>query len=321
MTAHIHRSQTLPLAPPGLAETLLELLPALYAVMDGALYDDLPTLLRDADLNHRSLFLDHADKEVEKAGPWFIPLRSEPEVKRVLTLIGWKPAAVFWACETGDADIYRHLRSINHVIYPYKAAAEQHVIRDTRVLFRHWDPVVFTQVLQNLNMGQFNRVLGPATSIVTYALDVGGLHKIKPVEKETIPTKGMLKISIEQANGIALARQKTSHNRIARYLTSVSPNTIAKMERQRLIAEIEKSELSGRELGLTTERALARWAYLYIRSNGEVAADKRIRTWFDDKKASPNRKTAFLMRCARLDERSEKHNRVRERNRKSRIFQ
>ena len=66
-----------------------------FAVLDGARFDDLPKLCKHEQLFARSLFLDHADAEVEKAGPWLICLGQAPDAtERVLAFLGDEPGAV-----------------------------------------------------------------------------------------------------------------------------------------------------------------------------------------------------------------------------------
>lgn len=47
---------------------------AVYAVLDGAQFDDLPAELRGQGLAHRSLYVDVADDELILAGPWLVDL-------------------------------------------------------------------------------------------------------------------------------------------------------------------------------------------------------------------------------------------------------
>ena len=50
----------------------------LYAVLDGAQFDDLPAELRGRELAHRSLYVDVADHELVLAGPWLVDLHHLP---------------------------------------------------------------------------------------------------------------------------------------------------------------------------------------------------------------------------------------------------
>ena len=56
----------------------------LFAAVDGAQYGDLPNLLKELGLYGRSLFLDHADKDIEAASGWLVPLGGGKELAALL---------------------------------------------------------------------------------------------------------------------------------------------------------------------------------------------------------------------------------------------
>jgi hypothetical protein len=51
----------------------------IYALMDGARFDDLPGLLDSAGLSHRSLYRNVQDAELVRAGPWLIDPYRRPD--------------------------------------------------------------------------------------------------------------------------------------------------------------------------------------------------------------------------------------------------
>jgi hypothetical protein len=66
----------------------------IYAVMDGAQFDNLPERLASCGLAHRSLYRNLQDVEVIKAGPWLVDPYSEPD-----------PLANVWGGMPFDGDI------------------------------------------------------------------------------------------------------------------------------------------------------------------------------------------------------------------------
>ena len=142
-----------------------------FAVVDGARFENLPALCKAHRLFARSLFLDHADIEVEKAGPWLIGLAQAPDAtERLLGLVGKEPAAVYWCCDMGEAILYRHLRTLNMARVPSWSADGEAGPPDPSaattyqtVMFRHYDPRVLGSIMPVLDAAQFARVLGPAS--------------------------------------------------------------------------------------------------------------------------------------------------------------
>src|SRR5262249_38934163 len=100
------------------AEAAVHVPGPVFAAVDGAQFDDLPALLKEAGLPHRSLFLGHADEAAEKVGPWFVDLTPGGAAEKLGALIGDRPAAVLWSCSSGEAALYRHLRGLNMAVVP-----------------------------------------------------------------------------------------------------------------------------------------------------------------------------------------------------------
>lgn len=89
--------------PPGLDAAVRALPRPVFAVCDGAAYDDLPAALRAAGLWPRSLFLEVPQREAARAGPWLVPLavdRWRDDIAEVLGVLGTGARAVFWAWPT-----------------------------------------------------------------------------------------------------------------------------------------------------------------------------------------------------------------------------
>ena len=249
-----------------------------FAVLDGARFPDLPALCRRERLFARSLFLDHADVEVEKAGPWLVGLGQAPDAtEKVLALVGDEPAAVYWCCEAGEAVLYRHLRALNMARIPRWAAdggtappTDGSGLEPVPVMFRHWDPRVLGALMPALDMAQFARVLGPAGEVAFLASDHGGVRRV--VSDPAFPPApgGMLTVRSDQIEALNARRLDASHRRIAAYLREVAPAETAGASAEALQAHVLASERSGRSLGIETEAGQARWAFVMVQTRGRV---------------------------------------------------
>lgn len=134
-----------------LGETALYAAWRIYAVMDGALFDNLPRLLENEGLAHRSLY---QEDDLALGGPWLVdpyhlpdheeaaneivgdqgfrrpgansasadPVRQLDAILRIATEVD---AVVFWIGDAlfSEIALYRHLRTINKVLVPRDPAA------------------------------------------------------------------------------------------------------------------------------------------------------------------------------------------------------
>ncbi|WP_051247648.1 DUF4123 domain-containing protein [Inquilinus limosus] len=297
-------SQDASTAAAALAAALDELPAPLFAVLDGGLFDDLPGDLTRRSIACRSLFLDHADKEVERAGPWLVRLADERIRAHVVDLAVAKPCAAFWCWAGGDMALWRHLRTINEVLIPAQGAPENGgAARGTeRVLFRHWDPNVLASVLALLDPAQFARVLGHGRAIVLNAPDHGGVRRApRPADLPSAP-RGPLRLTAEQMDDLQDSMRHASRQRIRRYLLDVAPREIGVLGERRLDEIILESERTGRTLGLVSERARGRWAYIMVRTNGRALEQPGLREWITDGAGPPDAKVrVFLQAMARAE--------------------
>lgn len=171
-----------------------------YAVVDAAHFDELQTNLTGAGLPYRPLYLDELGKNMDAAGPHLVELSDRGAARRLIAIIGDKPAVVWWVWpdegeDPGEA-IYQHLRTINMVEIPAEPEAdspgedeeaEALSVADTGhedhgyhshehpqpkprsydlVIFRHGDPSVMEMVLPLLDVHQVSRLFGEALAVV-----------------------------------------------------------------------------------------------------------------------------------------------------------
>lgn len=105
-----------------------------YAVLDGAHFENLPQQLLIGGFVSRPLYLDRGDNDPQRVqtSPHLVWI-DEREMSlmgrrpalvtlELLALIGDRAGAVFWQCPTGGEALYRHLRGINMVLIPADAA-------------------------------------------------------------------------------------------------------------------------------------------------------------------------------------------------------
>ncbi|MQW87761.1 hypothetical protein [Sinorhizobium saheli] len=182
---------------------LLETKQPVFAVIDGAQFEDLPRKLFGGDFVHTPLYLDRGDgnrdrvltapqlvwldRGRDRGSPVNTETRNPPDpdvVERLLELLGLAPAAVFWQCSAGGHALFRHLRTTNMILVPedtetdYGKPYEISPLQTegamegmsapsnhVLVLFRHADANVMAQVLPTLNPAQVSRLLGPAEAL------------------------------------------------------------------------------------------------------------------------------------------------------------
>jgi hypothetical protein len=271
----------------------------LFAVLDGALFDDLPGDLTNAGFSPRSLFLDHADVEFERAGPWLLALDDERALDHVHALAIAQPCAVFWSCQEGGEVLWRHLRTLNEALIPLQGENLEQVDPQSafeRVLFRHWDPNVLSALMPVLDAGQFARVLGPASHVAIYAPDYGGVRRIpRPDDLPSAP-HGPLKILPGQMNALTDAMVHSSRLKIARYLKRNVPDHFQGIDDEFLWGATIASETTADELGIETERGRARWAYVMMLSDGKAAELPQVRGFIRNGSASPDDQVSALMK-------------------------
>jgi hypothetical protein len=286
----------------------------LFAVVDGAQHGDLPHLLRIQGLTGRSLFLDHADAEIEAASGWLVPLDGASGLAKLLSVSDEQCGSlVLWSCPLGETALHRHLRTINIVQIhqgaipgdePETVAENAGAESETpakppfgSVLFRHYDPDVIASLLPLLDEAQFARIFGPATHILMYSGGHGGLRSAPRPEGLPIAPRGPLRISAEQIEDLELAMSEARDARIGVYLRNFAPDAAAEMDDHGLARFVAESNASGHELGLTTERAQGFWAYMMLNSKGRIARDATVRDYVtsEPETGTPDDKVYNLM--------------------------
>ena len=285
------------------AATARRMPPTLVAVLDGGHFDDLPATLADADLSARSLFLAEAGRDVQRHGPWFLPITRPERLETVLTLVADRPATVLWSCNQSEMVLYDHLRRLNLVRLPRWAAIgktgpEPGVDIDRgwdTALFRHWDPRVLASVLPVLDEGQFSRILGPARQILFCDLDQGGAKQVVADPAWPIQPRGMLTLRAEQIEALQQRFTAARRDRVATYLREVAAPEVGSLSAADLSHLIVESERTGQGLRLASDQGHARWAYVMLRTRGRALEQPGLREYITDGRLHPDQKVKLLL--------------------------
>ncbi|TFI58719.1 DUF4123 domain-containing protein [Sphingomonas parva] len=164
--------------PERLLQEVGSLPPTRFAVVDGAMFDDLPKALGALRLDHRPLYFEGADIDTIKAGPFLVRTDSYPDAVQLLTLIGERRTGVFWSSPNGMDDLYRHLRTLNLVQIALVDAPRNAADYQT-VLFRHADPNVLAAMIAVMDAGQRQELLGRSPALVYSLGAVGGVRSLR----------------------------------------------------------------------------------------------------------------------------------------------
>jgi hypothetical protein len=334
-----------------------------FALADGARFDDLPGALAASGLYHRSLYLNVQDAELVRAGPWLIdpyrqpdlalnawgglPLNSDAkgdaaitadteaavwekqpgassftdalavdpdrQLETLIQLTGDTPAAVFWIGNPAltEVALWQHLRTLNMALIPKEYDREpQGATRDSlssktletheAVLFRHGDGNVLAEVLPVLDAVQFSRVFGPANALMFVApghpgSDGTALRRALLPENSPPAPPGMLKLSMQQMEEIEAIRHEASRRKVMDYLRDVDPGGTDGLSDAQLQELVVKYEEAGGALGLKSERAQMKWAYLMSVSDSEMAKRPETRQYFLESSKHPDDRIDDLM--------------------------
>ena len=259
----------------------------LYAVVDGGLIEDAATRLSQIGLFGRSLFLG-AGQDIEAAGPILVSLGSESsKIEPLLSFVNDRPAVVWWHSNVGEETIWRHLRTLNQARIPRPPPAEgtdpqsmEPASPQTEtVLFRHWDPRVLGATVPLLTASQTSRLLGPAEEVCFLDSRIAGglgIGSITRPHSSPDPERGMLSLTGAQMERLDAEMLVRSRRRVAGYLRDVAPELTARLSDDGMNRRVEYAELSGQALGLVSERAQMKWAYLMLITKGEAEGDPTI---------------------------------------------
>jgi len=281
-----------------------------FAVLDGAQFDHLPNSLFDGDFLSRSLYLDRGENDPDQiiTAPHMVTLdeRSEKPTGRsyedtvdaLLALLDDRPAAVFWQCEGGADVLYKHLRSINMVLYPKAAlddweepepkdgAPPQTPDTHTPVLFRHADANVMAQIVPALTDAETARLFGPASTLhyepdAAWGDAMPWLRSVAdPAPKQT--QKGPLRLCMETIERMDIRCAEHSRRKVHEYLKEAAPEYLEKLSAKEIETIILKAEKAGDDIGLESEHAYGLWTYLTLITGQEILGNPHVVAHFTE---------------------------------------
>ncbi len=264
--------------------------PAHFAILDGALYDNMPALLAGYRLRGRPLFLEAGDADAVASGPFLIPLDSADQISAVISLVGQGRTPVVWSWPDGEQALYRHLRTLNMASTPAEHDIDDDAASEAEwtgsegvpgmvVVFRHWDPHVLTRLSPLLRSEQVARLIGKATGICFVSND-GSVQAILPPPDGTVPKSGILTFDQPQVAALAQSRLHESRLNIFSYLRETAAEELRDTDDAALYAIIVEAEVSGSRIGLVSEYAQGLWAYLHVLTAGETSRSQEVRQHF-----------------------------------------
>ncbi|MCI9868205.1 hypothetical protein RHIZ_19770 [Rhizobium skierniewicense] len=226
-------------------------------------------------------------------------------LRQIVMLCDGKPAAVFWAGERSlnNEHLYKHLRGLNRISVPkvwkdnqlthegprvrnedeFSAAGDDVPREDLTnggqemVIFRHADANVMMQTIPALDEVQIARLFGPATQLIfAPGLVWGGGVKRARHAANIKPPLGSLQFDPAAMQAMSAARLEVSRQRVMAYLREADPEN-NKLSDADLRKKTLFYEADGKEMGLRSEGAHARWAFLMSSTDGEIGQEQEIR--------------------------------------------
>ncbi|RNF33565.1 hypothetical protein [Paracoccus methylarcula] len=232
---------------------------------------------------------------------------------RILSIADDKPGLVFWIGDAALTDevLYQHLRRLNKVLVPkdqdepnesqagelsVAAADPEEIPAPPRgaahelVLFRHADANVMAQVIPALNAAQLSRLLGPCRQIlcapgVEWA---DGVLSVDRLEDWPPPHSGPLRFDAETMRAMNEMRMEGSRRKVMSYLREVDPGGIENLSDAELRHRVMICEKTGKEMGLESEQAHMKWAYLMSITGGRADQDGVAKAHFQGSYKHPD---------------------------------
>lgn len=280
---------------------VIDTMPApIFAVLDGARFDDVEEELAEVGITARSLFLEGGNDVMRRDGPWLITVPEGDVRDHIVGLAAATPCAVFWSCPDGEQALWRHLRTINEVLIPDEQDSpgsprpDRPVSYET-VLFRHWDPNVLGSLVPLMEAPQFARLLGPAQAIVMNATEHGGLKRALLHRDHPAAPPGLLRFEPEQMAAIRGQRADRSNREVGDYLRDTLPPALLDSMGDDVEPLVQRARATGKELGIQTLSGHKRWAYLMAMTQGRAAETKEATDFIRFGGTSPDAQVKALI--------------------------
>ncbi len=275
-----------------IAAAFAHLPPDRFAVLDGALYDDLPATLARSGVRAQPLFLEAGNAGAVASGPFLAPLDTPEQIAALTALVAGHRLPVIWSWARGQAALYRHLRTINIADVPIERDIDedaddpewdgQRAPSRRTVVFRHWDSDVLVKVQPLLDPGQSARLLGASAGVSYLPFHSTGdaaVSWLMPTDS-TPPATGVISFSADQFAALSNSRLLESRRNIMTYLRETAAEDLEGVADPELYAMVVEAEVAGNVIGLKSEHAHGLWAFLHVITGGESSQSRDIRQHF-----------------------------------------
>ncbi len=268
----------------------------IFATIDGAKFQDFPSVATKADISIRSLFLGQDDARAIKTGPWFAAL-GPSQWSSMLRIEGAGDDAVFWHGTVEEEAAFHHFRRMNliDVPRPKDAPPEPFAADPETVLFRYWDPSVLRMILPILDLNQRAQLFGPMDAVVIDERGSDGARVARRRPDWPSAEPGRIRLTSSQVDAISANLEERFHQKIESFLRQTSPRRVASLDDPALGREVRVNVETGRALGLSSERALGRWAWLMLVSGGEILRNKDAVAFILTGDGSPDNRVEKLL--------------------------
>lgn len=271
----------------------------LFAVVDGAHFDDLEDELADLGIPSRSLFLRGGSEAMRRDGPWLVDIQDEGTRMHIVELALTKHCVVFWLCAGGGNVLWKHLRTINEVLVPDdriegNIGAEGALIKYERVLFRHWNSNVLGDIIPTLNKPQRARLCGPAQMVFFNGLRPGSLKQLRDREIGDDTLRGPLRFEPGQIGKISQTIADRSRRRIFAFMREHPTPQISTLDDEQLMKKIKFYEAQASEFGIDQHRARLRFSWLMIAGNDRFTEQPGVRHYLRNGPGNPNYRMDLL---------------------------
>jgi hypothetical protein len=261
-----------------------------FAVVDGAMVDDLKHRVAAYNLPAQALYFDHHSDGANENGPHLIHC---VDASVIVTLRGAFPAdgVVWWVWADPDAShakaaIFRHLRRLGHVEIPAGYPNTNPHPRWEQVLFRHADARVMARVLPVLDPAQRARLFGRAGAIVLAHGDQ--LRRaLVPADLPMAPP-GFLRLTRAQMDVVNTQAQTAHDDTIMRYLRRNAAYETEGMTEPELKSLSRRASLRAKELGFMEDKSILLLAFLAAITGGAALTAPEIDAAIKQSDLSPD---------------------------------
>ncbi|SIN81114.1 DUF4123 domain-containing protein [Vannielia litorea] len=274
----------------------------IFAVIDGAHFDDLPGRIRDVGLEALPLFTDEIDLPALGRGPHLVACPNLFAVEQVTDVCAGVPAVVWWdwpdqGVKTAD-NIFAHLRRLNLVEIPANRAepiigrrqvgAVDRSAGWETVLFRHGDPNVMSLLIPVLDEAQRGQLFGAALSVAMQPPGGEVTHTTNPSHNAP-PGFGRLRLSAAQYDELAGHHGRGLRRRAINELAADMPGRTPEERAARVADAYDRAESFG---CMTLDQI---WEFIHL--------DKRWGARFEQAKGHEKVLEALRMADASAEER------------------